>query len=189
MTAAERPWEDAPAHYKSTDAEVLAAWEAAQQGFRDFDKARDEWAAGFPDHEPFVLRSPDAVFLVGLHHERDGESPGEGWRLTNHRTGYACWVPDKRTKLGKELAATIKTLRAKHVEKIPGMPMLTIVENHFYSPGVIVHEATAYVNWTSSFAEVEREGKVDETRWERIKRSEFYAAKEALDDERKASTP
>jgi hypothetical protein len=178
----EGPWDDAPAHYKSTDAEVLGAWDAAQQGFRDFRAAKDEWAKGYPQHEPFALQSSDRLWLVGLLWSSDVGSPGEGWRRAQ-RSDIWGWVPDKRTKIGKALAASIAAIKAEHVKDIAGMPGLAVVGNRFCHPGLFVYEGVAYVNWSISFAEVEssrwsKEG-VDESKWTRIKRSEFYAAQEA----------
>lgn len=183
----EQPWDDAPAHYKSTDAEVIAQWDDTQRRYREWHEAKDAWAEQFPNHDTASFQQSDRLWLGGL---RGDESPGPCWRRAV-RVDIDVWVPDKRTKAGKALAAEIDAMTVTHMKDIPGMPDMAMVGNRWYHPGLFVYDGTAYVNWSCSFAEVEADPtrgwsriEFDASKWERIKRSEFYAAQE-LDNEAK----
>lgn len=191
ITITEKPWDDAPANYKSTDAEVLGKWDDTQRRYREWHAAKDAWGEQFPNHDVTALQQSERVWVVGL---RGDESPGSAWRKAV-RANIAVWVPDKRTKAGKALAKEIDALAVTHMKDVPGMPDMAMVENRWCTPGLFVHEGVAYVHWSCSFAVVEADPsrgwsktEFDPSKWERIMRSELYAAQEADQAEKRATS-
>lgn len=184
-----QPWDDAPANYKSTDPDVLAAWDDTQRRFQEWREAKSAWAQQFPDHEALAVQGSDSVSVVGLQGD---ETPGPAWRQTT-RANIELWVPDKRTKAGKAIAQQLDALSVDHMKDIPGMPDMAMSGNHWHSPGLFVYDGVAYVHWSCTFAEVEDSTRgwsrtaFDASKWERIKRSELYAAQEADEADKQAS--
>lgn len=105
----------------------------------------------------------------------DGETMPEGWRRVN-RTQF---VPDKRTRSGKQAQADLDTLNSTAPRPLlayaPGMPCECFAGAQLITPAMFERDGALYVGWAS-----EPEN-VDDDIWERIKLSEYYTAAEGED--------
>ena len=182
--------------YRSTHPEVLAAWDDTQQRHRELAEKVKALRAEFPNHPPMVYRYSDRAQFSHLSFHEDMPSIGndfgpppepEGWRIKKEgRSTYLGWVPDKRTKAGKAMAARLAEIKVTGMGHFPGMPTTVLEGNHWYSHGSVVHDGVAYAHWGCSFADVESSNwsrGLDTDMWQRCRMSEFWMAKEAHDAE------
>jgi hypothetical protein len=171
--------------YRSTHPDVLAAYHAIQDDYRDFVAWMRSVVA---EHDPTGERHPISVkgsaclWFVGMSHE-DGQPIPDGWRRSA-KTGYL--VPDRRRAAGKRLAQTMESRSQKFspAERIEaaGMPGILWGPSRFFTGGfdLLEDDAAVYAPWSGE-AEPLLDGKVDLGRWERVPLSRYYAAVEARD--------
>lgn len=164
--------------YRSTHPEVLGAWEEQNARHVAWHDAVKEFRSEYPDHKPCAVNWGDAKHLLGL---TGAESPGPVWRFMKARD---CWVPDKRTKAGKALAARIDALRVTGLGSFPGMPH-EIWEHapEWYSHGLQVIAGVVWVTWSEklTYEKVEATKTFDPAYWERARGSEYLRAVEDAD--------
>lgn len=115
-------------------------------------------------------------WLAGVHGK---EAPGPLWREAEP----GLWVPNRRTKAGKELGARVEGISFKW-KRAPGMPRSLSVPagqgtNRMIWPVVELLGGGYWCAWKVSAAQVEASSSFDPALWERGKLSEYWAAKEA----------
>lgn len=181
-----------PVIYRSRTPEVLAAWKAACADLDAYIAATkaiiDEAGfAGWP-----VFRSNGSWGYgrfagVGLP---EGERVPAGWRIAKH-----CLVPDKRTRAGREMRERLDAVEhpGSLNGKLPGMPAdaLNGMSGYIVSPDVRVLGECVYAEWSTDPERAEasfssQSTAVDHDLWERVRLSEYYAAREAEDERRAA---
>lgn len=157
--------------YRTTAATAIIAWHAAAS-------AREDWAK---DMQAF-LEEHDLgdrnVYIshggrpLGITHT-DGDPVPNGWRI-DARTGHL--MPRLKTRTGKQIDARLGELRQPDPRhNMPGMPMECFVSLALLTCGMRLLGDVLYVTWSRPIPEQQ----VDLTIWERIKLSEYYAAREA----------
>lgn len=189
---------DYEACYRSSHPVVLAAWDAYGADFRRFaDEVAALTAELWPDEvggqkvDPIESRSifsPGQRRLVGWSWPYGVAAP-EGWRTVSGPDFVRTIMPKKSTKLGKAVAARMAAVAPIKSMDLPGMPLVLLLLPSTYSAGVERHGDTIYVAWGVDPEQHEPRatpgGKaIDLDIWERIKVSEYFAAREA--DEAKA---
>ena len=171
--------------YRSTHPEVLAHWEKtgsaeAQTAWRDKVKAAIT-EFGFPSDLRFVTTSGWAdTRVAGIEHPEGDEIPA-GWkRLKDFPSAI---TPDKRRAAGKRAAERLDALPCPNPRKrLPGgMPAMSFIGHKIAQPGIARHGDAVYVTWSAELEESEANN-LDSAVWERIKLSEYYAAKERQDE-------
>lgn len=175
-----------PVVYRTRDPEVLAAYRAAWDAIRAYVDAvkavLDEYGAGeyqvWTDANGF---HPGQICGIDIPEDRD---PPEGWRMQGD---YA--VPDKRTGKGRALCKALESVThpGDPLSALDGMPSLVFTGTGLARPGAVpLEDGTGlYVTWTTG-PEQCRDGEVDRAIWERVKLSEYHAAKEAAAEAAKA---
>jgi hypothetical protein len=167
--------------YRSTHPDVLAHW--AKTGSAEAQKTwRDNIAAaiaelGFAGERRFVTVSGwNDTRVIGVEHPKDEDIP-VGWKPLKDFPGAV--TPDKRRAAGKRAAARLDSLPCPNPRKrMPGgMPSMTFIGAKMAQPGVGRHGDAVYVTWSAELEESEASN-LDPAVWERVKLSEYYAAKE-----------
>ena len=173
--------------YKSSDPSIVAAWEewlAARTAIpAQWQAFVDEVAPGYS----FLAYSRGG--MVGLKPADDGKVP-EHWRVEHWRTTDVL-LPDRRSKVGKALAKRLDEMPQIPSCALPGMP--TEVWEHDGTSGgmrirgfgAFAYDGAVYVSWEcvvedNPKAEILGD-KLDRSKWQPLKLSEYYAAQEAME--------
>jgi hypothetical protein len=181
----ENPMSD-PIVYRSEDARVLTAWKGACEAITEYVRQTQAVldAAGLTGRP--VYRSTGAwswgeVRGIGLG---DDGAP-DGWRVS---PGAAYAVPNLRTAAGRKVRDALKAIKhpGEPVQKLPGMPanVITGMSGMVRTPDVRVLGEAVWAEWDTDPEKCEmsfsgRSTAVDYQMWERVKLSEYYAAREA----------
>lgn len=165
--------------YRSDHPNVLAVWmdfirenAAFKVNVRSF---LNDYAPGF---DAMAANYPRGRSVVGISAKYDDPIP-DGWRRPARFDGQ--FKPDKRTRLGKEIAEWMGRLRLDDPrQELPGMPDTVVVGDHFYHPSLREMDGFLYVGWPlqieSAFAEDwSARGPLDHDIWERVPLSEYHA--------------
>lgn len=163
--------------YTTDDPAVMAKWDDDQRRYREWVEAAENWASEWPDHKVNTMRSTwaDGVYWVdGL---RGSGPPSEMWRRSK-----GAWVPRRTLKAARPLVAAMEALRVSGIGVLPGMPRGLFIGISSLTHGIDVIDGRIYVTWGKPAAEqIEATGEFDPSIWRRVKLSEFYAAKEAVE--------
>lgn len=175
--------------FRSTDPDVRAAYEAACAEHSEWSRKIHQLAKELlgPDAYPIVQEGWGRKSLSGF-----GPVPDDvpaGLRIWKPRNSLSHLVPHKSTKIGQEIAERVKELeRAPDVRAaLPGMPSCALDGLTIMSPGVDVIDDAIYVYWSNDPDAADTgwsksAKKVDPELWQRVKLSEYYAAKEAAEE-------
>lgn len=176
--------------YRTTAAEVLAAWAEYKERLDKIREARDAMSARYGGRRLMVNHSGfgHGTRVVGFEvfdGEPDGLVIGDNGELRIPKKGppYNTATPNLRRKAGKDLSAELATLTDDGPELV-GMPAWTLVGLRVLKPGVLEHEGALWVRWADDIegdrpGETTPGGAVDHTLWSREPLSAFYAAREA----------
>lgn len=160
--------------YRSSHPDVLSAWETTERKHQSIGILRrtllDE--LGFEGRPGLITDT----HLLGVEHRPEHGPIPEGWRQDS-RTPEAI-VPDRRRSLGKKIAVRFEALRMPDPRSFPGMPGTCVTGGRFLECSVREMDGALYVGWSHPIPEKH----LDLDRWERVKLSEYYAAKEAADE-------
>lgn len=174
--------------FRSEHPDVLGWWAELQAGedqFREKAKALQEQ---YPGHGVLVIGKGFAGRRVtGLgHHEDDSKkSPGELWR--QEWRGSICygWVPNRRTRAGKDLAAELAEIERPDLP-MPGMTSTLIHDGHWYSPGAGLLDGAVWATWGCEYELITdsswSKNSLDLNLWSRSKLSAYHLAREAADE-------
>lgn len=165
--------------YRTSDPEVLAEWDAWQ------DEMREQQGRVFAFKE-----SVDPDRKLTLHAYRNGipaffrgDDVPEGWR----RGANGNIVPNKRVKAGKAAAAELerlqKTAPREPQYRLKGVPDFVMNGDRWYTPGIFKYDGAVYISWGAVPKEIDTEI------WAELKLSEFYAAKEAYEEQARKPSP
>jgi hypothetical protein len=179
--------------YRSAAADVIAAWDAycadRERFSADVEALTAEmWPEAVDGHkpEPLIATSswdPGKRTLIGWSWPWGVQAP-EGWRVDKKGVEWTQMITPKRsTKEGKALAKRLDAVTPVAVVDMPGMPLFVLALPATYSPAVERHGDTLYVGWGFDVEGHDHRstpgGKpLDLDKWERIKVSEFFAARE-----------
>lgn len=178
-----------PVVYRSTNAAVLAHWEAAtgaeaQQAWRDrVDAALAE--LGFAGRRAIVATYLSGTEVTGVEHPASEPIP-LGWRPYPGvgATARSAIRPKRSTKDGKAAAETLAALtRPNPRAGMPGgMPHVasSAVGMAFMRAAMQLMDGALYVRWPEEPADVDLR-RIDTKVWERVRLSEYYAAREKAD--------
>jgi hypothetical protein len=164
--------------YRSTHPDVLKVWDDAHKRAEEIDKARrallDE--LGFEGRPGLI----DDVGIYGVQHLDEHGPVPDGW-LRDRRTEGAI-VPDRRRKLGREVAGKFKGLTMPDLRRLlpGGMPSTVLhleISKRFW-PAIKRFDDAVYVVWGCDPEQLERADRINSEVWERVKLSEYYAAVE-----------
>lgn len=185
--------DDYVACYRSTHPDVIAAWDAYgadhERFARDVAALTDElWPNEVGGHrpEPIVTRStfdPGKRKLVGWSWPWGVPAP-EGWRLEKGPDWTQTITPKRSNKLGKSIAKRLDGVAPVKGADLPGMPLVLMLLPATYSAGVERHGDALFVAWGIDPEQHDPRatpgGKpLDLNIWQRIKTSEFFAARES----------
>ncbi|MCA1571964.1 MAG: hypothetical protein LC798_16965 [Chloroflexi bacterium] len=179
--------------YRSADPEVMAAWKAYSDDVVQFFAVvvaltAELWPKPVNGHQPEPMvasRSwtPGKRTLGGWSWPY-GVKPPEGWKVTTDCNVGRVISPKRSANPGKALAkyieAAVPPVRGL---ALPGMPLHILALPASHSPAVEQHGDALFVGWTIDPEAIDPRstpgGKpVDREKWERIKVSEFFAARE-----------
>ena len=178
--------------YRSSAPDVIAAWESYGEDRKRFAADLDAltaelWPEKVQNHqpEPIVTISsfdPGKRRLVGWSWPW-GAKPPEGWKVEKGPEYYQTVSPKRTSKEGKAIAKRMDAVRPVASLDLPGMPLSLLLLPASYSPAVEHHGGAFYVGWGTDVEAVDPRstpgGKpLDLEKWERIKVSEFFAARE-----------
>lgn len=178
--------------YRSSATEVIAAWDAYVEDRARFsgeaESLTDElWPEAVEGHEvrPIVTSStwdPGKRTLIGWSWPW-GAKPPEGWKTTDDRSAGYIVTPKRSTKEGKAIAKRVDAVRPVAGLDLPGMPLFVLALPSTHTPAVERHGDTLYVGWGFDVEAHDHRstpgGKpLDLDKWERVKTSEFFAARE-----------
>lgn len=158
--------------YRTSDPELLAAWDGWQADLRTQNARVVAWKQAIDPDDKLTLHarhgSAPAYF--------SGGEPPHGWRRDQH--GHI--VPNKRLKAGKDAAAEMDRLRKSAPDDIPrrlSLPRFVVSGDRWYEPGAFKWKGAIYVYWGAQ----PDAGELDLKVWMELKLSELYAAREAYD--------
>ncbi|MFI6496840.1 hypothetical protein [Nonomuraea typhae] len=155
--------------YRSTHPEVLAAWEAKKQKMTDVYEQRRKLL----DELGFEGR-PALITDTQIHGVQfAGADIPAGWRA-DYQFGNAI-IPNKRTKIGKQIAKRFEELHTPNPRALVGMPGTDVELGRWAECGLREMDGALFVTWPRPIDEK----RIDLDRWERVKLSEFYATVEA----------
>lgn len=174
--------------FRSDKQEVLDALHAAKDAYLEWSDRIEAFAAEVhPDSKPMVRRQNrgggDRFDAVSVR-----EPVPEGWRVKTQREGADLMVPRLSTKAGKAWNERLNEIReAPDIRSsLPGMPSGGLDGLAYVAPGIEEHDGAVWVIWScdpdamdSGWSRTSK--KVDGFIWERVKLSEYYAMKEALE--------
>lgn len=169
--------------YRSTHPDVLTHWQKtgsaeAQSAWRE--QVQDAMAdLGFPRDRKFVTSSGFGdTEVTGIEHP-EGEDIPVGWK--RHKDLPTAITPDKRRAAGKRAAARLaKVVMPNPRRGLPGeMPGACFAGTGMalMRPGIAQHGDAVYVTWSRELEQPTADN-LDPAVWERVKLSEYYAAKE-----------
>jgi hypothetical protein len=187
--------------YRSDHPDVLAAWEKLHDDTRAWSRAVSELSEQCGFGTRYIMSGPH---LVGFPVPDDGAAP-EGWRIRDGR-GMAYLVPDRRRKIGKQIAARMAEVGAcPTTADLPGMPDgVSVPKDDQSGPwthtthhpqGHVLLDGYLWCRWALGADLVERpkpekgDGVLtlfqrtffDPALWERVRMSEYHAAHEAAE--------
>ena len=158
--------------YRSAAPSVVEAWEDTQRRYKEWHSAVGAWGDAYKHDGILITDHGDRKWVIGL---RGDDAPGPEWRWSKQAD---CWVPDKRTKAGKAVDATLESLRVDKLGHVPGMPARVVGPGRMYQSGFEYIDGVLWVTWGCSAEEVESQAKFDGNLWERAKASAYYLAVE-----------
>jgi hypothetical protein len=180
--------------YRSSAADVITAWDAYGEDRKRFGAdiealTAEMWPEAVEGHkpEPIVTRwsfDPGKRKLIGWSWPWGVHAP-EGWRVDKKAVGWSQMVTPKRsTKEGKVLAKRLDSVRPVARLDLPGMPLSLLLLPESHSAAVERHGDALYVGWGVDIEAHDHRstpgGKaLDLELWQRIKVSEFFAARES----------
>lgn len=168
--------------FRTSDPAVLAAYNDAIAEHKKWGKEIEAFGREVhPDAKPMVgwawgERRFDGLSVV--------DPVPHGWRVKSQKRGEDFMVPNKSLKAGKEWAKRMKELySAPNVRgALPGMPTNVFSGSTLMHPGIDEKDGVLYAVWSNDprnadtgFSKVE---KLDESLWEQMKLSEWYAMQE-----------
>jgi hypothetical protein len=171
--------------YRTTDPEIKAAWDAFCEAYKRWQAACLSFAAEQGEgREPIIMSGWGDRRLAGLSHKANQLVP-DGWRIVP-RSWPQYIVPLRKTKAGRELSDRMQALRLPAWTP-PAMPDSIWTGNSVFHPGMETHGGVLYIVWGTDIESSKIESgaagfskeQFDPARWERVKLSEFYAAREA----------
>ena len=169
--------------FRSTAPEVVTAYDSWDASREEFRTAMRELGHEY-GREVYVSRSMlSGQTFSGLKHER-GDAIPSGWRVDSKTRLLR---PDKRTKEGKALAASLSRLSLSR-PRIPGMPGDCWGEGYVYAPVFFKYDGTVWAGWGCGPDRLTGDGgdmrgpTVDLSLWTLAKLSEWHAAREALEE-------
>lgn len=170
-----------PQYAKSNDPEVLAAVEERNVAYRDFTKACDEIARryGSPDGEFMVSSGFGSRHLAGLPFKPEGHGK---WKNPRGRT----WLPYANNPAAKDFA-----LKQRHVD-IPGLPTVVYGEPNrdgstpVYTVHAFIQDGYAWHGLPGAPGKHERQESDAGPQWTEVLTSQYFAALEAHNADRKA---
>lgn len=169
--------------FRTRDPEVLSAWEAWHTAMQEHHERISVYQRSLdPTHKFNLYTSGDGTRVISLASKDGSPQCPPGWR----RCADGFFRPDKRTKDGKAEAKRLETLNAQAPPRlaVKGMPDEVRTPNEWggdwgqqivYHCGIFVHDGVAYAYW-GAFPDG-----YDESIWEELRPSEFYAAQEAFE--------
>lgn len=166
--------------YRSTHPDVLAAWDDSQRRYQETHVRICAFADKYGG-EALVVRGGD-YRLAGL---QSPDVPAGGDALWRRDRKHGGWVPLRKTKAGKDIAKEFDACSARDLGLVPGLPryvqdtsqMFSLKGAQLFGDGEAV-----WAGWmTVDHDDVAKSsyGTLDEAMWSPVKRSEFYAAREA----------
>jgi hypothetical protein len=166
--------------YRSTHPDVLAHWQntasaEAQSVWRE--KVNKTLAdLGFPGRRFATSDGFDDCHVVGVEHP-EGEDIPAGWR--RHKDLPVAITPDKRRAAGKRAVERLAAIpRPNPRKKLPGgMPHVGFGISRFLKAGIARYGDAVYVTWSGELEKGDASN-IDPAVWERVKLSEYYAARE-----------
>ena len=172
-----------PIVYRSTHPDVLAHWEKtgsveAQKAWRE--RVNEALAElGFPGRKFATTSGFKDTEVTGVEHP-EGEDAPVGWK--RNKDLPSAIVPDKRRAAGKRAAArlaevTMPNPRSRMPGEMPGA-CFAGTGMALMRPGIARHGDAVYVTWSRELEEPTADN-IDTAVWERVKLSEYYAAKES----------
>lgn len=158
--------------YKSSDPDVLAWWDDAERGQREFREKIDAFVAEHGMGREAVILSGWGTSLGGLEvYKGDKTDSPEGWRVVRNDR-FRVLVPLRRTKAGKTLSDEMKAIRVGDPRmSLPGWTWEILGG----MPGLFLHDGFV---WMSA----NRDDGVDLDVWTPCRLAEFYTAQDAHDD-------
>ncbi len=187
--------------YRTTDPEILGIWQDAVDRYEDWRNRVSAFDERFPGFHSCHTNWHDGLSVIGLVPDdgKRGDPPtpvGWRWQVWKGRWllhGSGCWMPHKGRLEGKAFADEIAELQVKRLGVLPGMPKELHVPdggNRWRSHSSFRHDGVVYVRWSgmdADYVEAQQAGvlqgdRLDLSRWERCKMSEYHAAHEALQD-------
>lgn len=176
-----------PVVYRSTHPDVLAHWDATASA-----DAREAWRArvdaavadlGFEGRDPVVSETVFGATVTGIQHPADQPIP-DGWRRHPRLDGAV--APHKATKTGKAAAAELRKLDLPNPRLgMPGgVPKVASAahESAFLAPAVQRIGDAVYLRWSQEITAGDAR-LIDATVGERVLLSEYYAAREAAEQD------
>lgn len=170
--------------YSSDKQEVLDAWSAYQDYYRDVAKRRqavsERFGRGLMVNRSSFGHGTRVVGFEYLEGDKDGDIIGDNGELRAPKKGppYRTIVPNVRRKAGKDLQAELATLNLEAPD-LPGMPPWQMVGLRVLAPGLSLTDGVVWARWAEDFAGRETKGEVDLDIWERRPLSEYFAAQES----------
>jgi len=173
--------------FTSTAPEISAWFADTELREREANEALGAFLRGLDNHDPsnpqVHIRTHTwgpTWWLGGVHGK---EAPGPLWRESEP----GLWVPNRRTKAGKELGAQVEAIGFKW-KCVPGMPAdLSVLagdgRDFLLWPKVeaLGGGGVFWCVWKVPEAQVIGSPRFDPALWQRAKLSEYYAAREAAE--------
>lgn len=171
--------------FTSTAPEISAWVVDREHREREANEALGAFLRGLDTYDP---RNPEVQlrthtwgptwWLGGVHGKT---APGPLWRESEP----GLWVPNRRTKAGKELGAQVEAIGFKW-KRVPGMPSDLSVptgdgRNFLLWPEVETLGGVFWCVWKAPGEQVTSSARYSADLWQRAKLSEYYAAKEAVE--------
>lgn len=176
----------------TTDPEIVdlhRQWTDAYKAFGTQIRELSETLLPGQERSPIIRNGFGDTHLCGFSAE--GGVP-DGWRSIDTGRGPGFIYPNKRSKVGKQMAQRIDALVYKDPRRqLPGMPSEKWVPNErgdgsfrVISPSIRVIDGTMFVVWRADPRKDDAMGNpnVDTSIWEPCLLSKYYTATEAADD-------
>jgi hypothetical protein len=170
--------------YRSNHEAVVSVWDDTQRRYREAHAAIGAMEKKYGGRA--MVYSGRDYRLAAM--SKDGPPIGGEaiWRYDRKAGG---WVPRRSVKGGKALAEEFDACSARNLGDVPGLPKYVQVKDgrhpfHMQGAAIFAHDGYVWACWSS----VDHEdvlksgwGKLDESLWEQVKRSELEAAREAME--------
>jgi hypothetical protein len=166
--------------YRSNHPDVLGEWEDSDRRYRKAHAAISAFSKKY-DAQAMAYRG-ELYRLAALIRDDVPEGGDALWRRDRKAGG---WVPRRNSKAGKAIATEFDACSARGLGNVPGLPRYVRDTTQMFSfkgPGMFWDHEYVWACWMHCDHEdvLKSEwGTLDETMWEPVKRSEFYAAQEA----------